>query len=53
MKTLLTIPNGYFQSLVFSMEGIWAANAFTVVLINKGQIVKKFDFSKFGRLLVI
>lgn len=48
---LISVPNGYFLSTVVSPEGVWAANAFTVILIRNGEIVKKFDFSSQTRFI--
>lgn len=39
------IKDGYFQSLVSTKNGLWAANAFQVLLIKDKKIVKAFDFS--------
>ncbi len=50
-KEILTIPEGYFQSLAFSKKGIWAANAFQVFLFKDGRIMKKFDFSDHVRFI--
>ncbi|MGC4021520.1 MAG: ATP-binding protein [Cyclobacteriaceae bacterium] len=47
-QELLTIPDGYYQSLASTHEGVWAANAFTVFLYRDGEIKKKFDLSKTG-----
>ncbi|GHN01677.1 hypothetical protein WSM22_31660 [Cytophagales bacterium WSM2-2] len=44
IEKLLDMPDGYFQSLLFTDEGIWAANAFTLLLYKDG-IRKKWDFS--------
>ena len=44
-KQEINVPNGYYQSLVHSKKGIWAANAFTVFLYKDGMVIKKFDFS--------
>jgi signal transduction histidine kinase len=51
-EALISVPNGYFQSLVFSNEGVWAANAFNVFLFSHGKIAKKFDFSNQSRFVV-
>jgi len=48
---LLDIPAGYFQSLVAAPEGIWAANAFKVLLFANGKIKKQFDFSNNSRFV--
>lgn len=50
-KEQIAVPNGYFQSLAFSSEGVWAANAFGVFLFNNGEIVKRFDFSSQTRFI--
>jgi signal transduction histidine kinase/ligand-binding sensor domain-containing protein len=42
---LNNIKDSYFQSLVVTKNGVWAANAFTVILIKDGKITKTFDFS--------
>lgn len=39
------IPGGYFQSLILTKKGIWAANAFQVLLISNNKVLKSFDFS--------
>ncbi|MEJ0055281.1 MAG: ATP-binding protein [Bacteroidota bacterium] len=39
------IKDGYFQSLVSTELGTWAANSFRVLLMNGEKIVKTFDFS--------
>ncbi len=51
-EELLSIPNGYFQALATSKEGVWAANAFTVFLLSNGKIVKNFDFSNHARFIL-
>lgn len=48
----LTVPNGYFQALLATKEGIWASNAFTVFLFGGGKVIKSFDFSKDGRFII-
>lgn len=51
-KELLDIPNGHFQSLLYTSQGIWAANAFKVYLISTdGKIEREFDFTT-GRKFV-
>ncbi|MEI9917666.1 MAG: ATP-binding protein [Bacteroidota bacterium] len=45
-KTIIKdLEGGYFQSLVSTPKGIWAANAFQVIFISEGKIIKTFDFS--------
>lgn len=45
-KTIIDkISDSYFQSLVSTKKGIWAANAFRVLLIDGNKITKTFDFS--------
>lgn len=45
-RTLLEIPEGYFQSILYTPEGIWVANAFKVYLISMaGKILREFDFT--------
>ncbi len=51
-EKVISVPNGYFQSLAYSKKGIWAANAFSVFLFKDNKIVKKFDFSS-GTLFVV
>lgn len=49
---LLEIPDGYFQSLIYTEQGIWAANAFKVYLIStEGKIKKEFDFTAGRRFI--
>lgn len=45
-KTLINnITDSYFQAIVTTRKGTWAANAFKVLLINGNKITKTFDFS--------
>lgn len=48
---MLVIPNGYFQSILFTEAGMWIANAFQVLLYANGKLVRQFDFSKDGRFI--
>lgn len=50
-KILLDIPNGYFQSLIATPQGLWVANAFRVFLLVDGKIKHQFDFSRYGRFV--
>ncbi|HCW08676.1 MAG TPA: hypothetical protein DGG95_15055 [Cytophagales bacterium] len=50
-KVELFQPNGYFQSLVNTTQGLWIANAFKVFLYSEGKIKTQFDFSKDGRFV--
>lgn len=47
----LVIPNGYFQSVLFSKDEMWVANAFKVSLYKNKRLVKQFDFSKDARFI--
>ncbi|MEJ0029061.1 MAG: two-component regulator propeller domain-containing protein [Bacteroidota bacterium] len=42
---LNNIKDGYFQSIVSTKKGLWAANAFRVLFIDNNKVVKTFDFS--------
>ena len=44
-STVISIDDGYFQSLLVTDEGVWAANAFQVILIDGAQVKRRFDFS--------
>lgn len=48
VKTVLTIKNGNFQALQSNEKGLWASNAFGVLLIKNSKVIKKWDFSSFG-----
>jgi signal transduction histidine kinase/ligand-binding sensor domain-containing protein len=48
---VLTVPNGYFQSLQSTGNWLWASNAFTVLLIQNEKVVRKWDFEKSGRFI--
>ena len=50
-NVLLDIPAGYSQSMLFSREGLWVANAFKVFLLTKGKVKKQFDFSANSRFV--
>jgi signal transduction histidine kinase len=50
-KTVMSIPNGYFQALAFGSKGLWAANAFSVFLINNDKISRHWDFESDGRFV--
>lgn len=45
-KKLLEIQDGYFQSIIYTKEGIWVANSFKVYFISMaGKILREFDFA--------
>lgn len=48
---VMSIPNGYFQSLAFAPSGLWAANSFGVYLINDERITRRWDFEAEGRFI--
>ncbi|MBL0742974.1 sensor histidine kinase [Chryseolinea lacunae] len=48
---VLDIPSGYFQSVVFTEEGLWVANAFKVFLLTGQKIKKQYDLSAHGRFV--
>ncbi|RAV99002.1 sensor histidine kinase [Pseudochryseolinea flava] len=50
-EVVLHLPTGYFQSLLFTKDGLWVANAFRVFLFSQGRIQHEFDFSKNGRFV--
>jgi signal transduction histidine kinase len=50
-EEILTFPNGYYQSIAITKDGMWIANAFNVYLYQNKKIVKHFDFSKDGRFI--
>lgn len=50
-KTILSIPGGYFQALTFGSKGLWAANAFSVFLINNDKITRRWEFESDGRFV--
>ncbi len=39
------IGDSYFQSIVSTKKGLWAANAFRVLFFDGNKVVKTFDFS--------
>jgi len=47
----LTVPNGYFQSVLFAKDELWTANAFKVSLYKKKNLIKQFDFSRDARFV--
>jgi signal transduction histidine kinase/ligand-binding sensor domain-containing protein len=50
-QRILSMPSGYFQSLAFDDRGLWAANAFSVYLINDDRISRTWDFEAEGRFI--
>ncbi|HZY82024.1 MAG TPA: ATP-binding protein [Cyclobacteriaceae bacterium] len=50
-EKMLSIPGGYFQSLAVDYRGLWAANAFSVYMINNDKITRKWDFESEGRFI--
>ncbi|WP_425390721.1 ATP-binding protein [Ekhidna sp.] len=48
---LLDFANGYFQSLSFTGDGLWVANAFKAFLYDQGVIEKEFDFGEQRRFV--
>jgi signal transduction histidine kinase/ligand-binding sensor domain-containing protein len=48
---ILSIPDGYFQSLVHSTNGLWAANAYSVYLVNNDKVARRWDFESEGRFI--
>jgi signal transduction histidine kinase/ligand-binding sensor domain-containing protein len=50
-RKLLSMPDGYFQSLAFDHRGLWAANAFSVYLINNDRVSRSWDFESEGRFI--
>jgi signal transduction histidine kinase/ligand-binding sensor domain-containing protein len=50
-QKILSMPDGYFQSLAFDHRGLWAANAFSIYLINDDRISRRWDFEAEGRFI--
>ena len=50
-KTVMSVYSGYFQALAFGSKGLWAANAFSVFLINNDKISRSWDFETDGRFI--
>lgn len=48
---ILSIPNGYFQSLTIDNRGLWVANAFGVYLVNNDKISRHWDYESQGRFI--
>jgi len=48
---LLELPSGYFQSLLYTDDGLWIANAFKVFLMADNEIRHEFDFSNKTRFI--
>ncbi|MEJ1242069.1 ATP-binding protein [Chryseolinea sp. T2] len=44
-STIFEMEDGYFQSILVTDEGIWAANAFQVLLLDGAHVKRNFDFS--------
>lgn len=42
---VVSVENGYFQSILVSRDGIWAANAFQVLLLDGAHVKQRFDFT--------
>jgi signal transduction histidine kinase len=42
-EVLLDLPDGYFQSLLWSNNKLWVANSFKVLLLNRNKVQKEFD----------
>jgi signal transduction histidine kinase len=52
VRKFLDIPDGYFQALVSSQDGLWVANAFEVTLYDRtGTALTSYDFSEHGRFI--
>ncbi len=47
-QEILSLTDGYFQSVVSTSDGIWVANAFKALLFEDGIIKTEFDFSEQG-----
>jgi signal transduction histidine kinase/ligand-binding sensor domain-containing protein len=50
-RKIISIPNGYFQSLAHNSKGLWASNAYSVYLINDDKISRRWDFETEGRFI--
>ena len=50
-EPILTVPSGYFLSLMSSEQGLWASNSFSVYLLKNERIVKKWNFESEGRFV--
>jgi signal transduction histidine kinase/ligand-binding sensor domain-containing protein len=49
--TVLSIHDGYFQSLAFGSKGLWASSAFSLFLINNDKVTGKWTFDAAGRFV--
>jgi len=49
--TVLSIHDGYFQSLAVGSKGLWASSAFSVFLINNDKVTRRWNFDAAGRFV--
>ncbi len=50
-ELILSIPRGYFQSLQFTRNGLWASNRYQIHLIRNNRVFKRWDFENEGRFI--
>ena len=50
-QLVFTVPRGYFQSIQFSQNGLWASNRYQIYLIRNNKIFKSWDFENEGRFI--
>ena len=50
-KLLLDIPRGYFQSILVNENGLWAANSFSLLLLQNNKVVKQWNLEQEGRFI--
>ncbi len=50
-EKLFTLPDGYFQSLEATENGLWVANAFSLYFLQNDQLTKTHDFAETSRFI--
>lgn len=49
--TVMSIRNGYFQGLAYGSKGLWASNAFSLLLINNDKVTRRWNFESEGKFV--
>jgi signal transduction histidine kinase len=47
-KDIFFLADGFFQTLAFNRNGLWASNAYSLMLFKNEKLFKKWDFQKYG-----
>lgn len=48
---VFSVPNGYFQSIAYSEDRLWASNAFSLFLFKNDRLNRRWDFGADGRFV--